>query len=254
METVAPRIDAETRSHIDIFAVWCGIGYILMLLVGWAVVAGFFPPPHPDAGQDEIVALFQRHYIRIRIGMIIVMFGALVFVPFGAIIALQVQKIEGGVRVLTISTIMICIGNMILTFVPAMTWTVASFRPNRDPGVTYALSDMAFLWFIGGASILLMMIPIAVAAFVDKGPDPAFPRWFGYLNLWVVLLIVPDQLLFFFHQGPFSWNGIVGLWIPLGVFTIWFVTTFYLLRQAVLGERRARLEVTGFPGVVTENA
>ena len=147
--------------------------------------------------------------------------------------------------------LMFCVGNMMLTFVPAMTWTVAAFRPERDPAITQLVSDMAWLWWVGGASILLMMIPVAVTALLDRSPEPVFPRWAGYLNLWIALLIIPDQLLFFFKTGPFAWNGLIGIYIPLAVFGSWFVTTFWLLRKAVLRDReRAGLTTTAAPELV----
>jgi hypothetical protein len=79
-----------------------------------------------------------------------------------------------------------------------------------------------------------MPIAIAIAAFIDKSPDPVFPRWAGYFNFMVVMLILPDQLLFFFHSGPWSWNGLFGLWIPVTLFGGWFLVTFFLMRAAVL--------------------
>jgi hypothetical protein len=83
-----------------------------------------------------------------------------------------------------------------------------------------------------------MPIAIAIAAFIDKSPDPVFPRWAGYFNLMVVMLILPDQLLFFFHSGPWSWNGLFGLWIPVTLFGGWFLVTFFLMRAAVLRAKR----------------
>jgi len=50
-----------------------------------------------------------------------------------------------------------------------------------------------------------------------------FPRWCGYANGWMALTIIPDQLLFFFHRGPFAWNGIFGVWVPVVVFSGFFI-------------------------------
>jgi hypothetical protein len=55
----------------------------------------------------------------------------------------------------------------------------------------------------------------------------------------MMVLIIPDQLIFFFYTGPFAWNGIFGFWIPLTAFGGWFVLTFVLLRKAILRERGA---------------
>jgi len=221
------------------FGVRCAIAYILMLLLGWGLIAGFVPPIHPNAGALDVAAQFRADHTRICIGMIVIMFSALVFIPFGAVLTHFVQQVEDGAGVLTYCVLLGCAGNMILSFYPAMMWLVAAYRPNRDPELVYLFSDAGWLQFIGGATVLLAMpLTVAAAAFLDTSPNPVFPRWAGYLNLWLVLLIVPDQILFLFQSGPFSWNGIFGLWIPVTAFAVWFLTTFQLLREAVLRERQ----------------
>jgi MFS family permease len=230
----------HARSSIHLAAAWCGIAYILMLLLGWGLVAGFVPPLHPDAGPQEVAALYQADATRIRIGMVVVLFGALVFIPFAAILTRFIARIEGGMGVLTYTALLGSAGNMILTFYPAMTWLIAVYRPERDPEILSLMSDAGWLQFVGGATVLLgMPLAIGVAALMDRSPDPVFPRWAGYLQFWLILLIIPDQLLFFFRSGPLSWNGLFGLWIPVTSFAVWFVSTFYFLRRAVLKERVA---------------
>ena len=58
----------------------------------------------------------------------------------------------------------------------------------------------------------------------------------------MAIVIVPDQLLFFFKTGPFAWNGLFGIWLPIVWFCGFFLINFVALRQAVLREREA-----GFP-------
>ena len=72
-----------------------------------------------------------------------------------------------------------------------------------------------------------------MAAFIDKSPQPVFPRWFGYANLWVVLLLLPGQMIFFFKTGPFAWNGLIAFYLAFIVFAAWFPLAFYILRKAV---------------------
>lgn len=228
----------HARTSIHLFAVWCAIGYILMLLLGWGLLAGFVPPLHPDAGADQVAALYRTDATRIRIGMVVVLFSALVFIPFAGILTRFIAQIEGGMGVLTYTALLGSAGNMILTFYPAMTWLIAVYRPERNPEILFLMSDAGWLQFVGGATVLLgMPLAIGVAALMDRSADPVFPRWAGYMNFWLILLIIPDQLLFFFHGGPLSWNGLFGLWVPVTAFAVWFVSTFHFLRKAVLKER-----------------
>ena len=74
---------------------------------------------------------------------------------------------------------------------------------------------------------------IGIAILIDRRERPVFPRWAGYFNLWVALLISPAGVVVFFKQGPFSWNGIVGFFTPLVAFAGWIaVMTAVLLRRS----------------------
>lgn len=233
------RAAQERARHVlDLAGAWCAVAYILMLLLGWGLVAGFVPPLRPDASRADVVALYMSDHTRIRAGMVVILFGALVFIPFGAVLTKLMTEVEGRAGVLTYTMLLGAAGNMILTFYPAMTWLIAAYRPDRDPEVTYVMSDAGWLQFVGGATVLLAMpLAVAAAAFVDRRADPPFPRWAGYLNLWLFVLIIPDQLLFFFHDGPLAWNGLFGLWVPVTAFAVWFVATFLLVRRHLLRSR-----------------
>ena len=73
----------EARPGLNLIGVYSAIVYILLILGGWAIVAGFVPPVHPDATDADVAQLFRDDTTRIRIGMILVMFSALAYIPFG---------------------------------------------------------------------------------------------------------------------------------------------------------------------------
>jgi len=230
-------IDTAIRRKLQLLSAWCGVLYVLGLLIGWALVAGFLPPHRPSDTADTITAIFQTDYMRIRIGMVIVMFTALIVVPFAALISQVLARLEGSAGILAYSALLGGAGTMVLTIYPAVWWLVAAFRIDRSAELIYLMNDMSWLQFIGGVS-LFYALPggIMIAAFFDKSAKPVFPRWSGYFNLWVMLLILPDQLLYFFHSGPFAWNGIISFWIPLFAFGGWFLVMAYLLRKAIVNE------------------
>jgi hypothetical protein len=228
------------RSRMQMFGAWCAIGYVVTVSVGWGLLAGFLPPTPPTATASEIAALYASDYTRIRIGMVVVMISALVFVPFGAVLGQFLARIEGGAGVLTYSCLLGSAGTMMLTFYPAIWWLVAAFRPDRAADSIYLMNDLAWLQLVGGVTVFLAMpLSVLVAALADRSARPVFPRWCGYANGWLALLIVPDQLLFFFHRGPFAWNGIFGLWIPFAAFGGFHVLNFWVIRKAILRETGA---------------
>jgi hypothetical protein len=155
-----------------------------------------------------------------------------------------IAGVEGGAGVLTYTFLLGAAGNMCLTMYPALWWLVAAFRPNRPAQLTLLMNDAAWLQFLGGVTIYLAMpLAIAVAAFCDHSENPIFPRWLGWANLWMAIAIIPDQLLFFLKTGPFAWNGLFGIWLPIVWFSGFFIVNFIPLRQAILRERH-----TGVPG------
>ncbi|MCV7102822.1 hypothetical protein [Mycobacterium palustre] len=231
-------MDSSTKSKVEMFGVWCGIGYLVLLFAGWGAMAGFLPPTPPSAGADHIAALYHGDFTRIRIGMVITMFAALAFIPFAAVVARHIARIEEGPGVLTYTFMLGAAGNMALTFYPAVWWLTAAFRPDRDAALIHLMNDMAWLQFLGGISMYLAMpLAIMVASLCDKSPHPAFPRWSGYANGWMALTLLPDQLLFFFKKGIFAWNGLFGIWVPVVVFSGFFIVNVVVLRRRILRDR-----------------
>ena len=241
-------MDFDTRRRVQQFGAWCGAAYMVTLGIGWVLVAGFIPPPSPAEPADAIAALFQHDTMRIRIGMVLVMVAALFMIPITAAVAKALVAVEGGTGILSFSALLGGAGNMCLTFYPATLWLWAAYRPERRADLTYMINDLAWLQFVGGLTMLLgLPLSIAAAAFLDKRPDPIFPRWVGYLSLWAVLLWTPGEMLFFFHSGPFAWNGLFALYIPVVAFGTWMsVTVWALLRAAgqTVGSASPRLAET----------
>lgn len=230
----------------QLLGAWCGIGYMVAILGGWSTIAGFFPPISPAAPASEVAVLFQADYTRIRIGMIVVMFSALIFIPFAAAMCRELARIEGGAGVLTFTCALGGVGNMVLSFYPAVWWLAGVFRPERAPDLMLLVNDLSWLQFIGGLSMYLAMPLSLVGAMFLYGDTKPFPRWAIYLNAWTIVLELPGQLLFFFHSGPFAWNGIFGLYLPVTAFTAWFIVMFYVMRKSALEEiAAARNTATG---------
>ena len=232
-------MDERAKSGLLMFGAWCALAYLATVFGGWGLVAGFLPATPPSADAEQILALYQADHTRIRIGMLILMFAALVFIPFAATTTHFIAEVERGAGMLTYTFLLGAAGNMLLTFYPAIWWLVAAFRPERAAELIYLMNDMAWLQFLGGISMYLAMpMAISIAALLDRRPDAPFPRWCGYANIWLAVMILPDQLLFFFHEGPFAWNGLFGLWVPVVVFSGFFLVNFYVLRKAILRDRQ----------------
>lgn len=236
-------MDALTRSKVQMFCVWCGIIYAVAVFGGW-IVSGFVPPTPPSFGADQIGAIYQSDFTRIRVGMVLVAFGSLAAFPFAAVWAQCIARIERGPGPLTYTMVLGGLNFGLLTFYPTQFWLTAAFRPERAAELIHLLNDLAFLTFIVGIPLWLAMpLAMAVAAWCDKSADPVFPRWSGYANAFMVLTFLLDQLAYFFHNGVFGWNGLFGLYVPAAEFVAIFIgVNFVVLRRAILRDRIRMLD------------
>lgn len=215
---------------------WCGLGFTVCILAGM-LLAGFIPPPSPALNPADVSAIYTGNLTGVRLGGVMMMLGAALFIPFTALIARYIIRIEGGVGVVTMMQIMAGLTNMILFFYPAIWWLTASFRTERGTDLTQVLHDAAWIQFVGALfPFLFQLVSVAIACFIDDSKKPVFPRWFGFLNLWTIVLYFPGQMIFFFKTGPFAWNGLFAYWVPGSTFFAWVLLMFFVLKKAIKEE------------------
>ena len=226
----------------QILCALCGILCPLIFFGGLWPAAGFFPPPPPLEGAADIAAYYQAHTNGIRLGALLIMISAAFYIPFTAAIGAQMRRIEHPLTpVLTYTQLGAGFCSAWLFLLPGLVWTAAAFRPERPPDITQAFND--FAWIVTVMPFMLAVTQNLALGFTiisDKQPEPIFPRWVGFFNLWVALLFLPGGLLTFFKAGPFAWNGILAFWVPACVFGPWFfVISISVMRaarrQAALG-------------------
>lgn len=217
---------AQTTTRTDDvarLAVWCGPTFLVLYLIFFVFIAGFLPPISPSSSGAEVTAFFAEHRTTIRIGQIGAMVTSTLLFPFFTVISSEIARIErcrtAGVSVLA----MMQFGGGVLLIVYfqlcSMIWLILSFRPDLDPTLARTLNDAAWLIFVMVfPSYVMQMLCMAAAAFRDRRPHPTWPRWTGYLNIWVALTGSGGGIAVFFTTGPFAWNGLVGFYLPIAVF------------------------------------
>jgi len=212
---------------------WCGPALMAVFFTGM-IAAHWFPPPLPSATAEQTARMYQQHTNGIRMCAILVALGGGLFAPFVAAISSQLRRIEGPYS--TLSYLQLGMGVLGTAFftLPTVFWMAAAFDPYRNPEITQALHAAGWLPLV--ALIFPAMFQnaaIALAIFTDTRPEPVFPRWVGYFNIWVALLFVPSVLVMFFKSGPFGWNGVMTFWLAANVFTIWLIVMLVVARRAV---------------------
>lgn len=228
------RIAPEVQARLERVAVWLMVPFLLAFAFGWIVLGQLVPPPSPGGGVEQIAEVYASRTTRIRVGLLLVLFTGMLTVGFNVMMARCVRRIEGHWGVLSLAQFGVGLMFPVLVTLPMMFGEVAAFRPDRDPEITQALSDMFFLWAIGSVgAIILQALILGVATFLDGGEEPIFPRWFGYLNLWYAILAIPGGTVVLFHSGPLAWNGMVGFWVPVIAFGIWIVCGMVVLLRSI---------------------
>ncbi|CDO90240.1 hypothetical protein [Mycobacterium triplex] len=225
------------EARVQRVLIWTGPGMIALWLGAFLFIAGFIPPSHPSASAAEIVRLYADHPNAIKLGMIISMAGSALLVPWAIAISGQLRRIDGAKALADVQ--MVSCALLSLEFItPIGVWMAVAFRyDDRAPDVTRALHDVGWILFVTVIwSLWVQLLAIAAAILIDHRSEPVLPRWLGYLNLWVAMLIIPAGLVLFFKHGPFAWNGVVGLYIPLVAFVIWIMSMTVTIHQKLSQE------------------
>lgn len=221
----------------QLLCAWGGLAFLVLFLLGWVVVGGFFPPPSPLASAEQIAAFYSDRTALTRAGLLIAVASCTFYVPWSAVISQQLRRIRGVSPVLVQTQALSGVAGMLIFLLPLMIWITASFRPERDPQLTLLLNDFGWLLFtMTFVPFLAQDAAIGLAILGDRSAQPVFPRWAAYFNFWVALSFVPAALIVYFKRGPLAWTGVIGLWLPLVLFASWIIVMFVLLRRAILRE------------------
>lgn len=220
--------------------VWCGPIMVAVWASSFAFLCHFIPPPDPAHTREQVVAQFSNHTNVIRLGLVISLFACSLLVPFCAVIAAQIRKMEG-VRSVLAESQLVSGGLLCLEFLlPFAVWQTALYRVHEwSPEIVQMLNDMSWLMFLGIiSSACIQVASLGVAILLDKSAKHVFPRWAGYYNIWVSMIWVPAAIIPFFKDGPLAWNGVFAFWVPLSVYFTWFTVTVVLLLRAIADDER----------------
>jgi len=223
---------------------WSGFFGTMVFFAG-LMIAGFFPPPSPSLGMEEVAVTYQQNTMGIRIGMLLIMASGMFIAPMVGAITVQMKRIEGKNSVLAYSQL--SSGTMGIAFfiLPGLFFLITAYRPDRSIEITYMLND--FCWFVTvmpWPAAFMQNICLGTAILRDKRENTVFPRWVGYFNYWMALLFLPASLLAFFYSGPFAWNGLFPFWVAAFAFGGWYLVIPIMLTKAIDEQAREEAAAT----------
>ncbi|OHU69580.1 hypothetical protein BKG86_06385 [Mycobacteroides chelonae] len=239
-------MSSNVRTQAVFTAIGIG-GFTLAFVVGWILLARFaLPAPSPAWSAEQLAAFYVDNKNHIRLGCIVALFFLPLFaLPLGVVLA-RLHRAERGTPVFTYTSLVLMPIALFLLILPFIAWSVAAFRPEQiEPQITQVLNDLGwfiflFTWAVFTVLFTLMAIAILRA---EPGNEP-LPRWSAYLLLWCGLLFAGSVLIIFFKDGPFAYDGLVGLYIPAAATAIFQAGIFAALAQALLSDYRAQTGVS----------
>jgi hypothetical protein len=225
--------ESTVSRRIQKACIWAGPAMGVLFVVGFAV-AGFFPPPSPNKTAADAAAMIDEHRTAIRIGIAICLASCPLLMPFLASFTIQMKRIEGARPIMAYTQLALGALATIEFVIPYVFMLVSTYRPDQSPDVTRALYDIGWFFFLGVVStFVLQLVLFGVAVLIDRREKPIFPRWLGYVNVWLAIMFAPASLLVFFKTGPLAWNGLLVWWVPVFAFLVWFLPNFVCLLRAV---------------------
>jgi hypothetical protein len=240
-------------------SVWGGFVGANMLFLA-LIVMGFLPPPSPAMSSQQLASIYSAHQNMILLGSVLAMTSGMFVGPFVAVLFLQLRRMEGEERPIgSYGQLITGAGNMFLFTLPGIFFAAAAFRPDRSPEITQAMSDIAFIttlfpWSFGAMEALCTGLVILAHSHANDS-NIAYPRWLGYMSLWIFIGMPISSVIPFFKSVPFAWNGLFGWWLPAILFGAWFMVVWWMTLRAVNNDALSikKVQGRGNPAAASDN-
>lgn len=212
---------------------WFGVASMIIFFAGM-LVADIFPPFSPTLTGPEVQAFVQEHAFGLRLGGLLMLISGAFSAPFISIIFLQIRRMEGTRPIGAYGQLAAGIVNILFFMLPGIAFVILGFRPERAVDSLYALSDLAWIatllpWTANSMEALCC----GIAIIGNPQATNVYPRWVGFINIWISICMITSSVIPFFKTGPFAWNGLVGWWIPATMFGLWISVMFVMTLKAI---------------------
>jgi len=124
-------MDERLSPRYQLVSAWCGPAFLVAFILFWGVIGQNLPNPSPALDAADLAARYGSHLNDIRLGFIMSMIIIALYMPWSALLATQMARIEG--RFPVMAWLQLLGGGLTVMVVSfsAMFWVVAAFRPER---------------------------------------------------------------------------------------------------------------------------
>ena len=240
-------MDERLSLKYQLISAWCGPAFLITFVLFWGVIGQNLPNPSPDLSAVDLAGRYVAHLNDIRLGFIMSMIVIVLYMPWSALLAAQMARVEGRFPVLAYLQLLGGGLTVMVVSFSAFFWATAAFRPERDPALIQLLTDLGWLCIdLQYACTTLQMVAAALVSLGDKSKTPLFPRWACFLTIWCSLSFFPASLTGVLKTGPFAWDGMLSYYFPYFCWLCWFtVASVFMIKDV---RRRMRAVEVGAAG------
>jgi len=216
-------MDEKLSLKYQLISAWCGPAFLISFVLLWGVIGQNLPNPSPDLSAADLAGRYLAHLNDIRLGFIVSLIIIVLYMPWSALLAAQMARIEGKFPVMSFLQLLGGGLTVMVVSFSAFFWVTAAFRPERDPALIQLLTDLGWLCIdLQYACTTLQMVAAALVGLGDKSKTPLFPRWACFLTIWCGLSFLPASLTGVLRTGPFAWDGMLSYYFPYFCWLCWF--------------------------------
>lgn len=227
------------RRPLQLLGIWSGPLAAVFFFIGIFPLAGLLPPLSPNMPAQELITFYADHQFRFLLGMLCMLWGAALLLPFGSTLASQLQRIDGPNSVLAKTVVATFTLIAVEITLPAWVFATIAFRPSWGAETTQAFSDLGWLIFTWPNPVIIVLVAwIGIGILTDRNERPVFPRWVGYANLAAAMLFTPSCFLVFFKTGPIAWNGVMAFWFPAVDYGMFLMLMAWATYRAITTDAR----------------
>jgi hypothetical protein len=237
---------------------WWGIGLAVVYALALIFLLQQVPTKNPQWSAQQIADWYLANQIKIKWGAVICSWTGAFMMPILAVVAVQMARVEtGGWKIWSVLSLVSGALMSLFLMLPPLFWGVAAYTaPRKDPEVTALMHELAtltltttdqFYIFLWVAVTVICLRP--ATQLVKSNP---FPRWWGYLSIWITVMFEAGAFAFVPRTGPLAWNGLLVFWSPLSLFAVWISVQCWLIFRALRAQSADPDEATAFLG--RENA
>ena len=209
------------------YAAWSGLVFFVLLVIGFAVLPS---PPDFDAPASEVADYYADNQDGIRASVVLVTAALFFFVWFIAALRSAFALAEGGGR--RLANLVYGTG-LVITACVALAQgavAVAALHPSEtSPEVIRSLHDFSFVGFAPATGVFVAFFLANAAAILRL---PALPAWLGWFAAIVGVIQILGIGAMLTDDGAFAADGVLGGFLPLVAFAVWFPAASVALARA----------------------